>query len=203
MDISIWIQSISLFICLFTVIAKDYYEILGVKRDASDKEIKRRFRQLGMKDKIRKEISMNVFVALKYHPDKNTDPKAEETFRSIAEAYDVLGDPSKRHQYDTQGHQLFTSSNSNGFPDFHFDMNDFFQHFDSASSFFAHDDQNYFDDGDFFSTGDDFDFGNIFDGDLFGDSNSFHIHTSGSSQENCRTVTRREGNTVTTFRECF
>jgi len=54
MDISIWIQSITLFICLFTVIAKDYYEILGVKRDASDKEIKRRFRQLGMKDKIRK-----------------------------------------------------------------------------------------------------------------------------------------------------
>jgi preprotein translocase subunit Sec63 len=54
MDISIWIRFLTLFICLFSVIAKDYYEILGVKRDASDKEIKRRFRQLGMRYKYQK-----------------------------------------------------------------------------------------------------------------------------------------------------
>jgi molecular chaperone DnaJ len=139
------------------------------------------------------------FVALIYHPDKNTDPKAEETFRSIAEAYDVLGDPTKRHQYDLQGHESYTSpSNGHGFPDFHFDMHDFFQHFDSASTFFPHDDQGFFDDGDIFGG-----FNQIFDDDLFGGSNSFHFHTSGSSEQNCRTVTRREGNTVTTFRECF
>ncbi len=52
MDKNIWIQFIILFICLIIVAAKDYYEILGVKRDASDKEIKRRFRQLGMKIKF-------------------------------------------------------------------------------------------------------------------------------------------------------
>jgi hypothetical protein len=76
-------------------------------------------------------------------------------------------------------------------------MHDFFQHFDSGSPFFSHDDQDLFDDEDIFG------FNHFFDGDLFGGSNSFHIHTSGSSQQNCRTVTRREGNTVTTFRECF
>jgi len=54
MDTNIWIQFILLFICLIIVAAKDYYEILGVKRDASDKEIKRRFRQLGMKIKFLK-----------------------------------------------------------------------------------------------------------------------------------------------------
>jgi DnaJ-related protein SCJ1 len=58
MDISIWIQFIILFICLIIVAAKDYYEILGVKRDASDKEIKRRFRELGMKIKF----SKNSFI---------------------------------------------------------------------------------------------------------------------------------------------
>ncbi len=48
MDITIWIHLITIFLCLLIVIAKDYYEILGVKPDASDQEIKRRFRQLGM-----------------------------------------------------------------------------------------------------------------------------------------------------------
>lgn len=47
MNTSISIQLITVFICLISVLAKDYYQILGVKRDASDKEIKRRFRQLG------------------------------------------------------------------------------------------------------------------------------------------------------------
>ena len=87
------------------------------KRDASEKEIKRKFRQLGMKKnlliRLLNKILIDVFLALKYHPDKNKDPKAEETFRSIAEAYDVLGSPDKRRQYDAQGHQSFRSSSSN------------------------------------------------------------------------------------------
>jgi len=159
----------------------------------------------------------NFFLALKYHPDKNKDPKAEETFRSIAEAYDVLSDPTKRRQYDTQGHQSFTSSNSNGFSGFHFDMNEFFQHFDSASSHFHHADHNHFgfnfnslfddgDEGDFFSDGNHFDFGDVFNGfggDFFGGSRNIHIQTSGSAQQNCRTVTRKQGNTVSTITECF
>jgi len=51
MEISVWIQSIVLIICLIIVVAQDYYENLGVKRDATEKEIKRAFRQLGKKKK--------------------------------------------------------------------------------------------------------------------------------------------------------
>lgn len=47
-----WMQSMILFLCLIMVIAQDYYEILGVKRDASEKEIKRKFRQLGKNDEM-------------------------------------------------------------------------------------------------------------------------------------------------------
>lgn len=63
MDISIWIQVITLFICLIVITAKDYYETLGVKRDASNKVIKRRFRQLGMKkrQKFLKKKCFNEF----------------------------------------------------------------------------------------------------------------------------------------------
>jgi curved DNA-binding protein len=67
---------------------KDYYKILGVERNASEEEIKRAYRQL----------------ALKYHPDKNPDDKkAEAQFKEINEAYDVLGDPTKRSKYDQLG----------------------------------------------------------------------------------------------------
>ncbi len=64
---------------------KDYYKILGVKPDATLDEIKKAYRRL----------------ALQYHPDKNPgDKKAEEKFKDIAEAYDVLSDPEKRKKYD-------------------------------------------------------------------------------------------------------
>lgn len=105
---------------------KDYYELLGVEKTASDKEIKRSFRKL----------------ALKYHPDKNKDPGAEETFREIAEAYGVLSDPDKRKKYDMFGHTAFDANGGGGegyggpYPDFN--MNDFFQHFDEAFNFHSH-----------------------------------------------------------------
>lgn len=67
--------------------ARDYYEILGVPRDADDKTIKDAFRRL----------------ALKYHPDRSTEPDAEERFREIAEAYAVVSDPRKRADYDAHG----------------------------------------------------------------------------------------------------
>jgi len=70
---------------------RDYYEVLGVKRDASPDEIKRTFKKL----------------ALKYHPDRNPDNRAEaeEQFKEIAEAYEVLGDADKRRRYNQFGHE--------------------------------------------------------------------------------------------------
>ena len=66
---------------------KDYYEILGVKRDASDSEIKSAYRKL----------------ARKYHPDVNKTKEAENKFKDINEAYEVLGDKQKRQRYDSLG----------------------------------------------------------------------------------------------------
>lgn len=70
--------------------SKDYYQILGVARDASAEDVKKAYRKL----------------AVKHHPDKNPgDPKAEETFKEIAEAYEILGDPEKRGRYDRLGYE--------------------------------------------------------------------------------------------------
>ena len=67
----------------------DYYEVLGVGRDASSEEIKKAYRER----------------AFKYHPDKNEgDPGAEEKFKQATEAYEVLSDEQKRAQYDQFGH---------------------------------------------------------------------------------------------------
>ena len=68
---------------------KDYYEVLGVNRDAPEDEIKKSFRKL----------------AMKFHPDRNPDnPKAEEQFKEAKEAYEILTDANKRQAYDQYGH---------------------------------------------------------------------------------------------------
>ena len=73
-------------------VKRDYYEVLGVERTAADEEIKRAYRKL----------------AVKFHPDKNPDdPHAEEKFKELGEAYDVLMDPDKRAAYDRFGHAAF------------------------------------------------------------------------------------------------
>ena len=68
---------------------RDYYEVLGIPRNASEQEVKSAYRKM----------------ALKHHPDRNPgDSRAEELFKEAAEAYGALGDPEKRRRYDAYGH---------------------------------------------------------------------------------------------------
>ncbi len=81
---------------------RDYYEILGIGRSASDEEIKKAYRAL----------------ALKYHPDKNKgDEQAESRFKEAAEAYEVLSDPEKRAAYDRYGSDGLRNMGFEGFQD--------------------------------------------------------------------------------------
>lgn len=96
---------------------RDYYEILGVNRNVSQEEIKRAYRRL----------------ALKFHPDKNPgDKSAEENFKEVAEAYEVLSDSQKRANYDRFGHAGLEEA----FRGAGFDWTDF-THFDDFSDIFG------------------------------------------------------------------
>jgi molecular chaperone DnaJ len=90
---------------------RDYYDVLGVDRNASKEELKKAYRKM----------------ALQYHPDRNPDNKdAEEKFKEAAEAYEVLSDDNKRANYDRFGHEgVRASSGFQGFTD----INDIFSHF--------------------------------------------------------------------------
>lgn len=89
---------------------KDYYEVLGVSKTASDAEIKSAFRKL----------------AKKYHPDVSKEPDAEEKFKEAQEAYAVLSDPDKRKQYDQFGHAAFSNNGAGGYDFSGFDFSDIF-----------------------------------------------------------------------------
>ena len=80
--------------------AKDYYDILGISKTASADEIKKAYRKL----------------AVKYHPDKNPgDKAAEEKFKEVSRAYEVLSDDKKRKQYDQFGPDLFERTGGQGY----------------------------------------------------------------------------------------
>ena len=85
---------------------RDYYEVLGVSKTASQSEIKSAFRKL----------------AKKYHPDVSKEPDAEAKFKEAQEAYAVLSDESKRKQYDQFGHAAFSGNNGGGFDFSNFDF---------------------------------------------------------------------------------
>ncbi len=89
---------------------RDYYDTLGVKRDAAPDQIKRAYREL----------------ALRFHPDRNKSKDAEEKFKEINEAYAVLSDPQKRQQYDMMGSVQFGQT---------FTADDIFRGFDFSRIF--------------------------------------------------------------------
>ncbi|MGI9410030.1 MAG: DnaJ domain-containing protein, partial [Hyphomicrobiaceae bacterium] len=97
---------------------RDYYEILGVDRDVGDKQLKSAFRKL----------------AMRYHPDRNPgDAEAEQSFKDVNEAYEVLKDSQKRAAYDQFGHAAFEGGGPGGpggfGPEFAHSMEDIFENF--------------------------------------------------------------------------
>lgn len=199
---------------------KDYYALLGVPRDASDRQIKKAFRKL----------------AVKYHPDKNKEKGAEEKFKEFAEAYGVLTDPEKRKKYDQFGSSAFENGGGGGAgQNFNFDdvLRNFENEFGRGSFHFGRNGyedtgHNFFNFEDFFQEEPEpfahnqygyephmFGDGSSFFGSHFG-YNSHHAHHShqahhghqesrvhhNSGGRSCRTVTQRVGNMVTTYTQC-
>ncbi len=93
---------------------KDFYEILGITKNADATEIKKAYRK----------------KAIEFHPDKNPDNKAaEENFKKAAEAYEVLSDPQKKAKYDQYGHQAFENGGNSGYSGGGMNMEDIFSQF--------------------------------------------------------------------------
>ncbi|XP_072509129.1 dnaJ homolog subfamily B member 9 [Notamacropus eugenii] len=190
---------------------ESYYDVLGVPKSASERQIKKAFHKL----------------AMKYHPDKNKSPDAETKFREIAEAYETLSDANRRREYDSLGHSTFTSSGGNNFQQsFNFNFDDLFKDFDffgpdknthtkkhfethfrtrqDGSSRQRHHFQEFSFGGGLF---DDMfeDMEKMFSFNSFDNANRHTVQTEKrfhGSGKHCRTVTQRRGNMVTTYTDC-
>lgn len=182
---------------------KDYYDILGVPKDASERQIKKAFHKL----------------ALKYHPDRNNNPNAEARFREIAEAYETLSDKTKRREYDqlstsdpffseeserrSSGHQHYTSNFDDIFKDFDFynqhrHRRPFDDHFRPHKE--AHNRHNrHFHRGFAADMLDDVERMFTFEQSRKQTGSRFH---GSSMKQHCRTVTQRRGHMVSTYTEC-
>lgn len=213
-----------LLISEFILAKRDYYDILGVSKDATERQIKKAFHKL----------------ALKYHPDRNKSPDAESKFREIAEAYETLSDEKRRREYDQFGHGPSPGEGHGGGRggdfnrDFHsFNFDDIFKDFDHFgqrhqhhfhshshsqnqahqkrhfdSHFQAHQEAMNRHERQFRQRG----FGGGLFDDMFEDLEkmfSFGTHSSrtesrfqSAGKQHCRTVTQRRGNMVTTFTDC-
>ncbi|XP_067136171.1 dnaJ homolog subfamily B member 9-like [Centruroides vittatus] len=158
-----------------SIMENNYYNILGLSSDASEKEIRKAYRELA---KI-------------YHPDRNTEKDAEEKFREIVQAYEVLSDPVKKKVYDKYGdenHPHIKESPIN-FDEFFSAFNKHFQFpkENSYNKFFSYDSGKYFTLDEMFSPD-------------YEAANNHFQHKSNSGR--CRTVTQRFGNMVTTYTQC-
>lgn len=190
---------------------KDYYDILGLPKDATERQIKKAFHKL----------------AMKYHPDKNKSPDAEVRFREIAEAYETLSDEARRREYDQFGYTsaYFTGEaqgrhRQGAHQPFSFNFDDIFKDFDIYSqnrharhrrNFDEHSRshkethgrhkrhfQGGFGAGVFDDMFDDIERMFTFDRHSKQTENRFH----GAAKQHCRTVTQRRGNMVTTYTDC-
>ncbi|CAL8261068.1 unnamed protein product [Merluccius merluccius] len=208
-------SAITFAVCVFMITElilakKDYYDILGVPREATERQIKKAFHKL----------------AMRYHPDKNKSPDAEMKFREIAEAYETLSDEKKRREYDQVGHTVFFNRETQGRkrPNVHqpanFNFDDMFKDFDIYSqNRHARHRRNF---EEHFRSHQEVhskhkrhvhgDLGaGVFD-DVFEDMErmfTFKKHAKQSesgfqsaSKQHCRTVTQRRGNMVTTYTDC-
>ncbi|KAL2093606.1 hypothetical protein ACEWY4_010918 [Coilia grayii] len=200
---------------------KDYYDILGIPRDATERQIKKAFHKL----------------AMKLHPDKNKSPDAEAKFREIAEAYETLSDEKRRQEYDQMGHSPFFNEDATaggggagrgggaGGQHFQtFDFDDMFRDFDFYAQNRHAQHRRHFEEHlrtqqqahqqaharhkRHFQGG----FGaGLFD-DVFDDmekmftferdSKRAESRFQGTAKQQCRTVTQRRGNMVTTYTDC-
>ncbi|PWA28506.1 hypothetical protein CCH79_00016324, partial [Gambusia affinis] len=206
------VQSVLMFaVCVLVITElilakKDYYDILGVPKGASERQIKKAFHRL----------------AMKFHPDKYKSPDAEVRFREIAEAYEVLSDKSRRREYDQFGDDMYTgqTQRAGAHQPFTFNFDDMFKDFNIYSQnrhsrhrrhFEEHSKpqkeshsrrRRHFQGG--FGAGilddmfDDIDRMFTFDRHAKQTGGRFH----GTTKQHCRTVTQRRGNMVTTYTDC-